>query len=70
MIAGNKSDMESQREVKKDVGEDLGKKEGALHFSTSAKSGAGIREMFTYMATSRGKNPLNFIILIFFFFRN
>ena len=56
VIAGNKSDMESQREVKKDVGEELGRKEGAMHFLTSAKSGSGIREMFGYMANSKEFN--------------
>ena len=56
MIVGNKSDMENQRQVKKDEAEKFAQEVGALHFSGSAKSGMGIQEMFKCLSTRNRKN--------------
>ncbi|KAH0795596.1 small GTP-binding protein [Histomonas meleagridis] len=44
-LVGNKSDMESQREVKKEEALDLAEKLGIKYFETSAKTGQNIEEM-------------------------
>ena len=42
MIAGNKSDMETQRRVPKGQAENYAKEKSLLHFLVSAKSGNNI----------------------------
>lgn len=46
-IAGNKSDMEKSRNVRKEDALEYCKAVGATHYLTSAKSGAGVAEAFT-----------------------
>lgn len=45
-IAGNKVDLEKERNVPIDVAEEYAKSVGALHFHTSAKQNVGIEELF------------------------
>lgn len=46
-IAGNKSDMESLRKVKKGEAEKFAAEHGFKHYTVSAKSGQGIGSVFT-----------------------
>ncbi len=48
VLAGNKCDHESNREVKKEEAERFAEDIGALFFETSAKDGAGVMVCFTY----------------------
>eukprot|EP01016_Furgasonia_blochmanni_P002747 TRINITY_DN11073_c0_g1_i6.p2 TRINITY_DN11073_c0_g1~~TRINITY_DN11073_c0_g1_i6.p2 ORF type:complete len:156 (+),score=20.09 TRINITY_DN11073_c0_g1_i6:111-578(+) len=50
VIAGNKCDKESERQIKLEEAENYAIKNGAKHFSTSAKSSTGLHEMFSYLA--------------------
>ena len=52
MIAGNKCDKHSERDISLEEAENYAKENNAKHFSTSAKSGKGIEEMFRYLAES------------------
>lgn len=45
-LAGNKSDLEERREVKREEAEAFAKEEGLLFFECSAKSNSGVVEMF------------------------
>ena len=45
-IAGNKSDMESQRQISAKDAEKYAKEIGAIYCETSAKSGAGVEQAF------------------------
>ncbi|CCH43933.1 Ras-related protein [Wickerhamomyces ciferrii] len=49
-LAGNKVDLESQRQVPKEIAETFASEEGLLFFEVSAKSGEGIKEIFTKIA--------------------
>jgi Ras-related protein Rab-21 len=49
-VAGNKSDKESERQIKLADAENYAQSFGARHFTTSAKTGKGIDEMFQYVA--------------------
>lgn len=49
-LAGNKSDLEAERQVERDVAEAYAKEAGLLFFETSAKSGKGVNELFTAIA--------------------
>ena len=46
IIVGNKSDLENIRQVDNNLAEEYANKVGAKHFKGSAKSGAGIQEIF------------------------
>jgi small GTP-binding protein len=51
VVIGNKSDMTDKRVVPRVSGEDLAKKIGAIHYTeTSALTGAGICEVFNFIA--------------------
>jgi signal recognition particle receptor subunit beta len=52
VICGNKSDMERARKVDKEAASAYAKEVGASHFLTSAKTGGGITEAFSDIATS------------------
>lgn len=49
IIAGNKADLEDEREVGKEMIEDFSKKFNINYFEVSAKSGDGINEMFNFL---------------------
>jgi small GTP-binding protein len=49
VIAGNKSDIEG-REITFDDGEKFARENGYTYFDTSAKTGAGVEETFTFVA--------------------
>ena len=49
-FAGNKSDLESRREVSKQEAEDYAKENGCIFFETSAKTGENIISIFTAIA--------------------
>lgn len=49
-IAGNKSDLESRRQVSVEEGQALAKEFGALFFETSAKNDVNISEIFVALA--------------------
>ena len=63
VIVGNKIDIEGKHEVTKEEMESLGEKTGMETFETSAKTGEGINEVFTYLVnqliqnTNIGKIP-------------
>lgn len=46
MLIGNKSDMESQRQVTRDEGESFAKEHGLIFMETSAKTAANVDEAF------------------------
>jgi len=46
VIAGNKCDRESERQINKNEAEEFANKIGAAHFLTSAKTGKGVNECF------------------------
>jgi Ras-related protein Rab-5C len=54
-LAGNKADLadddEAGRQVAYDEGKDYAAETGALFFETSAKTGAGVQELFTEIGT-------------------
>ena len=45
-IVGNKSDLENIRQVSFEKAEKYARHVGAMHFQGSAKSGAGVQEIF------------------------
>ena len=49
-VVGNKMDLESERVVSTDQGEQMARQLSAFHCETSAKSGRGIEELFTRVA--------------------
>lgn len=49
VIAGNKCDKEHERQIPTTEAEEYAKTNGAKHFSTSAKSGKGIEDMYKYL---------------------
>jgi small GTP-binding protein len=51
-LAGNKSDMESNRRIEFEEVSAYAKENGLLHFETSAKTGANVQELFTNIATN------------------
>jgi len=53
VIVGNKCDLENQRQVNKEQAETFSKEVGATHFLGSAKSGAGIQELFKSLTTRK-----------------
>lgn len=46
ILVGNKCDLEDQRAVTRDEGQELAQKEGIIFMETSAKTGDGIEEIF------------------------
>jgi len=46
MLIGNKSDLESRREVKKEEGEAFAREHGLIFMETSAKTAANVEEAF------------------------
>ena len=58
-IAGNKSDKESTRQIDNFEAEKYAKENGVRHFQTSAKTGKGMTEMFTYL--SEGSYLINLL---------
>ncbi len=52
VVAANKCDMESERQVDKAQAEEFVNSFGGKQFLTSAKTGVGFTEMFEYLATS------------------
>lgn len=50
IIVGNKEDKENERQINKNEPVEFAKKIGALHITTSAKTGAGVLECFTMIA--------------------
>jgi Ras-related protein Rab-5C len=59
-LAGNKADLaddeENGRQVSFQEGQDYAKEAGALFFETSAKTGAGVQELFTEIGNSLRMN--------------
>lgn len=62
VIVGNKCDKENERQVDKQQAENFAKEVGALHFLGSAKSGAGVQELFKSLST----RIFSFILKLFF----
>jgi hypothetical protein len=56
MLVGNKSDLESQRKIPKEMGELFAEEEGLLFGEASAKSGDGVEGLFMEI----GMSPLLF----------
>jgi Ras-related protein Rab-21 len=52
-ITGNKGDRENERQIRLKDAENYAKIVDAEHFSTSAKSGKGINDIFDYVAKSK-----------------
>ncbi|WVR04743.1 hypothetical protein IAU60_001754 [Kwoniella sp. DSM 27419] len=50
MLVGNKSDLESQRKTPRELGEQFAQEEGLLFAEASAKTGAGVEELFMDIA--------------------
>lgn len=50
VIAGNKSDLESERRITEAEAVNYAESVGAKHFSTSAKTGQGVKDMFDELA--------------------
>jgi GTPase SAR1 family protein len=46
MLIGNKSDLESRRDVKKEEGESFAREHGLIFMETSAKTAANVEEAF------------------------
>lgn len=59
-IAGNKCDMEKQRQVPEDEAEKYAESVGAFHMKVSAKSGRGVDEVFLSLAKSKQKYLFSF----------
>ena len=53
VIAGNKSDKESMRQVDNAEAEKYAEDNGVRHFRTSAKTGKGLNEMFEYITEGK-----------------
>jgi Ras-related protein Rab-21 len=56
VIAGNKCDRENQRQIPQAMAAEYAKSVNAQHFSTSAKTGRGVEEMFTALARAVSAN--------------
>lgn len=52
LLCGNKADMESQRQVPRELAEQYAKEEGLLFAEASAKSGQGVSEVFIELGDS------------------
>jgi hypothetical protein len=52
MLVGNKSDLENQRKIPKEMGELFAEEEGLLFGEASAKSGEGVEGLFMEIGTS------------------
>lgn len=52
VVAGNKCDMERERQIKKSDALEFCRTRNIRHFDTSAKTGAGVEEIFTELAQS------------------
>ena len=55
LLVGNKIDLESNRQVKKEEGEEFAKKNNILFFETSAKSGLNVEPTFNGLIDSVAK---------------
>ena len=53
MIAGNKCDKDSDRQIKKEDAEEYAKRNNAKYFETSAKTNKGIQEVFNYLGAGQ-----------------
>jgi hypothetical protein len=51
MLVGNKSDLESQRKIPKEMGELFAEEDGLLFGEASAKSGDGVEGLFMEIGT-------------------
>jgi len=56
VIAGNKSDLAAERRITEEEATRYADSEGAKHFSTSAKTGQGVKELFDELARQVMKN--------------
>merc|ERR1712244_94028 len=52
MVVGNKIDLNDNRQITKNQGQEKANKLGALFMETSAKSGSNIKELFTKIAAN------------------
>ena len=61
MLVGNKSDLESQRKIPKEMGELFAEEEGLLFGEASAKSGEGVEGLFMEIGTFSPFLPFLFL---------
>jgi len=62
MLVGNKSDLESQRKIHKEMGELFAEEEGLLFGEASAKSGEGVEGLFMEIGTFFLRTPFPFLL--------
>lgn len=60
MLVGNKSDLASQRQTPRELGEKYAEEEGLLFTEASAKSGDNVEELFMEIGTSIVVFPVAF----------
>jgi len=53
VIVGNKSDLESSRQIKLQDAEDYARQLGVQHFSASARTGNNVKELFKALTESK-----------------
>ena len=53
VIVGNKSDLESNRQIKLHDAEDYARQLGVQHFSASARTGNNVKELFKALTESK-----------------
>ena len=53
VVVGNKSDLESNRQIQLDQAKEEAMKFGAMHYEASARTGHGVKELFNALTESK-----------------